>query len=98
MSFSPTLLSYTETGSSYSLGSFQIEKFSVRDSSVAYKMKKDGGELRGNLKDGLKSGEKKKRGKERDRELKAKGGKGRGTGKEKREKKKKYSTVPKSET
>lgn len=55
----PTLLSYTETGSSYSLGSFQIEKFSVRDSSVAYKMKKDAGELRGNLKDGLKSGEKK---------------------------------------
>lgn len=55
MSSFPTLLSYTEIGSSYSLGSFQIEKSSVRDSSVAYKMKKEARELRGNLKDGLKN-------------------------------------------
>lgn len=83
MSFSPTLLSYTETCYSCSLGSFQIEKSSVRDSSVAYKMIK---ELRGNLKEGLKSGGKKKRGKER--ELKAKGEKGGALAKRRGKKKK----------
>ena len=46
---------------SYSLRSFQIEKSSVRDSSVAYKIQKKAGELRGNLKDGLKSEKKEKK-------------------------------------
>lgn len=89
MSFSPTLLSYTETGSSYSLGSFQIEKFSVRDSSVAYKMKKDGGELRGNLKDGLKSGEKKKKRKRERQRVKSQGWKREGDRQREEGKKKK---------